>query len=61
MTKEYSAAIPPNPGSPEAVAEGCTCPVLDNRHGKGLRDDREEFWVSYACPLHGFDAEDDND
>ena len=48
----------PNPGSREAVAEGCTSPVLDNRGGKGLRDDREEFWVSYACPLHGFDAED---
>jgi len=25
----------PNPGSPEAIKKGCTCPVLDNGHGKG--------------------------
>jgi hypothetical protein len=48
----------PTPGSPEAIKRGCTCPVLDNRYGKGVRDDRDEFWITYYCPLHGFDAED---
>jgi hypothetical protein len=51
----------PNPGSPKAVEEGCTCPVLDNRYGKGVRDDREEFWIACQCPLHGLHAEDKND
>lgn len=26
---------PPNPGSPESIAAGCICPVLDNAHGRG--------------------------
>lgn len=25
----------PNPGSDEAIAAGCRCPVLDNAHGRG--------------------------
>ena len=25
----------PNPGSPESVAKGCTCPRMDNAHGAG--------------------------
>jgi hypothetical protein len=58
MTAKYSTAIPPNPGSPEAVKQGCKCSVLDNRGGKGIRDDREEYWINGGCPLHGFDAED---
>ena len=28
---------PPNPGSDEALALGCTCPALDNAHGAGCR------------------------
>jgi hypothetical protein len=56
-----STAIPPNPGSEAALAQGCKCPVIDNRYGKGIRDDRDEFWINNGCPLHGFDAEDDND
>jgi hypothetical protein len=51
----------PNPGSTEAVKRGCKCPVIDNRYGKGVRDDREEFWINGGCPLHGFDAEDRTD
>ena len=43
----------PQPGSDEAVAHGCTCPVLDNGHGKGRADGR--FWVNGDCPLHGFE------
>lgn len=45
----------PAPGSPEAVAQGCTCPVMDNGHGRGLFGDGQRFgWVmSWDCPLHG--------
>lgn len=48
-----------NPGSDKAIAAGCTCPVLDNAHGKGLQgwpdSKRSEaaFWISDDCPLHG--------
>lgn len=49
----------PNPGSSEAVKQGCKCPVIDNRYGKGVRDGRDEFWINGSCPLHGLHAEDD--
>lgn len=26
----------PTPGSDEAIKIGCTCPVMDNAHGKGF-------------------------
>jgi hypothetical protein len=47
------------PGSPEAIKAGCTCPVLDNAHGKGYMGgakDRETgktlFVYNCACPVH---------
>ena len=45
----------PNPGSNEAVKQGCTCPVLDNHHGKGINNtiEKQLFWMSLGCPLHG--------
>lgn len=47
------------PGSPAAVAAGCTCPVMDNRHGAGLRIvGATYFWREEACPLHGSDLAD---
>lgn len=58
----------PPPGSPEAVALGCLCPVLDNAHGRGaaLRDSTGRvqpneplYWVADACPLHGTRAQPD--
>ena len=48
-----------NPGSDEAIAAGCTCPVIDNGHGRGcmggVKDDqvRTVFIISSDCPLHG--------
>jgi hypothetical protein len=45
----------PNPGSPAAVAAGCTCPVMDNARGKGARFNEAGeplFWVTQGCPLH---------
>lgn len=46
----------PNPGSDEAIDNGCKCPVLDNGHGAGcgrVGDNGEPlFWVTRGCPLH---------
>lgn len=40
------------PGSDDAIADGCRCPVLDSGHGHA-------DWVVIAgdCPLHGFTVE----
>lgn len=45
----------PKPGSDEAVAQGCTCPILDNGHGRGRGGDGEQFgwWITEGCVLHG--------
>ena len=43
----------PNPGSDEAIKEGCTCPVLDNYHGRGFFiDGKRCFYISETCPVH---------
>ena len=36
------------PGSPEAVANSCTCPILDNQEMPAHKK-----WVNGDCPLHG--------
>jgi hypothetical protein len=36
------------PGSDEAYAEGCKCPILDNQN---MPEGKK--WVSAECPLHG--------
>jgi len=41
----------PNPGSDEAVAQGCACPVMDNCKGQGIGAGL--FWINQECPLHG--------
>ena len=49
----------PNPGSDAAIAQGCTCPVIDNHHGRGMpaldADGQERAWFVFRedCPLHG--------
>lgn len=49
----------PNPGSDEAIKQGCKCPVLDNARGKGMyggvkdSDGNILFWIHAECPLHG--------
>jgi len=46
----------PNPGSNEAIDMGCTCPVLDNAHGRGgyiSVDGKPLFWMTSGCPIHG--------
>lgn len=44
-----------NPGSDEAIEQSCTCPVMDNAHGKGIMGDGEKhgYWITAGCPLHG--------
>ena len=39
----------PNPGSEEALALFCICPVFDNHNGEGVNG---EFWITAGCPLH---------
>jgi len=44
----------PNPGSPQAVDQGCTCPVIDNHHGAGFPFKGEiAFWKDARCTMHG--------
>jgi hypothetical protein len=44
----------PNPGSPQAIEQGCTCAVLDNHYGEGFPwGGSTSFWISEDCPLHG--------
>jgi hypothetical protein len=47
-----------NPGSDEARAGGCKCPVIDNSHGRGAYDTPggPVFWVNDDCPIHGSSA-----
>jgi hypothetical protein len=53
MEKKFNNKVP-NPGSPEALAIGCKCPVLDNCHGKGyLVPGSGSFCVAEHCPIHG--------
>lgn len=45
----------PNPGSPEAQALNCTCPIDDNHHGAGCGKTKEGhplFWYTSGCPVH---------
>lgn len=49
------------PGSDLAVENGCTCPVLDNNHGKYSEYGDDAFWVNMGCPLHGNMVEDEQD
>ncbi len=42
----------PNPGSEEAVSQGCTCAVTDNRYGKGIIWGGEKCWyITEDCPF----------
>jgi hypothetical protein len=43
----------PNPGSDEAIKQGCYCAVYDNNHGKWppFRDP-DGWWISQGCPVH---------
>jgi hypothetical protein len=42
----------PNPGSEEARAQGCTCPVMDNFGGKTAPWPPDGWWINGDCPVH---------
>lgn len=42
----------PAPGTDEALAEGCTCPVIDNGYGRGYRGQPGVFVFNGGCPVH---------
>ncbi len=53
--EEYPAPRTPVPGSDTALAQGCTCPVMDNAHGRGWRqtsDGTPIFVMVEGCPVH---------
>ena len=46
----------PAPGSPEAVQQGCSCPISDNARGMGAwgtSGPDAVYWINATCPLHG--------
>ena len=50
------APLPLPAGSDVAVAEGCVCPVAENRRGLGAYSDEfghARFVVAAGCVLHG--------
>ena len=43
----------PNPGSDEALEQGCLCPILDNAHGRGYYGGPPGTFVyRQGCPVH---------
>ena len=48
---DTTSAAPP-PGSPEAGNLGCTCPVIDNGHGRGYYGQPGIFVYTAGCPVH---------
>lgn len=51
----------PNPGSAEAIEQGCKCPILDNNHGRFAPWPPDGWWNAGNCPVHPItkDAESD--
>lgn len=43
-----------NPGSPQAVACGCTCSIMDNENGAGYMGIPKLFLLDKECPAHGY-------
>ena len=53
-----------NPGSAEAMLEGCTCPVIDNNHGwgyTGIGGGESIFVYNCDCPYHNPEKEEEED
>jgi hypothetical protein len=42
----------PNPGSDEAIADGCICAILDNNHGLFAPYPDDGWWITESCPVH---------
>ena len=48
LPEQYKSWGDLSPGSEEAYAQGCKCPILDNQEMPKYKK-----WVSADCPLHG--------
>lgn len=53
------AAESPNPGSPEAIADGCICPRMDNNNGKWAPYPPDGWWIVQGCPMHSIEVADE--
>lgn len=42
----------PTPGSIEALAQGCLCPVVENWFGQVPPYGTDRWWVMPGCPVH---------
>lgn len=42
----------PDPGTQAAIDKGCTCPILDNEHGRGYMGQPGIFIYVVGCPIH---------
>ena len=42
----------PNPGSDEALDQGCLCAVIDNHHGRSAPWPPDGWWITEGCPVH---------
>ena len=42
----------PNPGSVDALDQGCICPVLDNEYGEGYMGQPGIFVFNMECSVH---------
>ena len=47
----------PNPGTQEAIDEGCICPVMDNEYGRGYMGIEGIFVHRLDCPVHTLEFE----
>jgi hypothetical protein len=48
-----------HPGSPNAVALGCSCPQAENNFGRGRSKNgviEALFTADPECPIHGFEV-----
>lgn len=45
-------SVRPNPGSDEAIRQGCVCAILDNAHGRGYMGQPGTFVYTQGCPVH---------
>lgn len=53
MSKNPHIPWPP-PGTSEAISQGCTCPVEDNKHGVGVPLGHSvAYWCNTDCIIHG--------
>ena len=54
---QLSKTKPMPPGSPQAIARGCNCPVTINNYGKGAFNVPSKqatlAFIHLNCPVHG--------